>query len=193
MNYFGEEDMGTIVPNGDRISIPLGRSYDYSNLEKQVLIAEPMSFDGTTCVDTGIALMAEDKDWTLMIDAQFNKSAKDSVLASCFLNTRSAGFQLLNSSDSQYYATPYIKWGTDAKLTDRNYGWSREIFVLQHKKGSLSIDVYVGCLDELEPQKIELTKATGSTHDMTLVFGAQRNVNGTTTNYAKGIIYRCEL
>lgn len=193
MNYFGEEDMGAIVPNGDRISIQLGRSYDYSNLEKQVLIAEPMSFDGTTCVDTGIALMAEDKDWTLMIDAQFNKSATGSVLASCFLNTRSAGFQLLNSSESEYSATPYIKWGTDSKLTNRSYGWSREIFVLQHKKGSLSIDVYVGCLDELEPQKIELTKATDSSHDMTLIFGAQRNVNGTTTNYAKGIVYRCEL
>ena len=61
-NYFGETDAGMIVPNGDRIAIPLGRNFNYSNLSSTKVITEPMVFNGDSYYDTGIALMNEDKD-----------------------------------------------------------------------------------------------------------------------------------
>lgn len=51
----------------------------------------------------------------------------------------------------------------------------------------------MGCLNELEPQKITLANSADSTHHMNLVFGAQQYTSGATTSYAKGIVYRCEL
>lgn len=103
-----------MVPNGDRIMIPMGRQFNFSNLESIKIIESPMTFDGATLYDSGIDLMNEDKDWTLLIDAQFcQENASDvlanSVLVSCYNNINSKGFRLINSSNSESSTTPYIQ------------------------------------------------------------------------------------
>ena len=59
INFFSEDGL----PNGDRIKVKLGRELTNLNIEKQVIIDTPMTFDGISDLyDTGINLLEEDRD-----------------------------------------------------------------------------------------------------------------------------------
>ena len=186
LDFFAEEDGS---PNGDRIQIQLGRSFNYTNLTSKKLINEPMKFDGTNYFDTEYKLFEEDKDWTLLIDAQFVESTNyEAVLASCYLENSGFGLKLKNGKYSKAHC---IEW-CGSSTTQASFV-TREVFVIRHKQNSNYIDLFEGKCDELEPSKIQLYNATIRKPNVSLTLGAQKNSNGRYTNYAKGIVHRCEI
>lgn len=199
--YFAENEYSD-VSNNDRVRIPMGYEINYSNIETIKVIEEPMVFDGTKFHDTGIKLMEEDKDWTLFFDVQFINAAAGAVIASCYNDVVSMGFQIKNASASESSAYPFVTYASDASagssgtnVTDANsgYGWSREVFVLTHKKGDTFITSYTGFLNELSPRKKKLNATVDQSHPMSLILGAQKKANGAITAYAKGIVHHCEM
>ena len=51
-----------VTPQGDRIKVTMGNRFDFTNANKEVLLSEPTYFDGTKCIDTGVALFENDTD-----------------------------------------------------------------------------------------------------------------------------------
>lgn len=198
--YFAESELSD-VSNNDRVRIQLGYKPNYSNIQSIYRLEEPMVFDGTKYFDTNVKLMSEDKDWTLFLDIQFIESATNSVLVSCYNDVMSMGFQVKNA----YNATstyPFISYGGDAATggsnsnttdSNSNWGWSREVFVITHKKGDTFITTYTGFLNELQPRKKKLVSIVDQTHQMPLILGAQKKANGAVTAYGKGIVHHCEV
>lgn len=165
----------------DRIPVTLGWEPTFNGIESKVL-AEDLELTGDVSVDTGIKLLDEDRDWTLMIDGTFDSDTDGACMASCYTADGYHGFQVIYS---QGFA---VRWGSVTASNSMRTSMSsttvneekisyvsaqyRELAVLRHVKGSRDLFVYFSKLTEDEPTRQELSKAIETVSDATIVLGS---------------------
>ena len=170
----------------DTMNLPFGIDYTFDDIEEKELIASPVILNGSNYIDTKIALMEEDRDFTLAIDYKFaSGNASGAVLAQCFQSDGSNGFRLWNSTE------PRLSWGTDSIRPQSNN--AREVLVLRHKAGTNILTVHSSNFYGDSVQTAELTCVRPPVIDSPIVFGCSRADDGIYENYAKGTIYWCKL
>lgn len=175
-----------IVEIKDSITIKMGDDYTYDDVQEEVLINEKTLFSGSNYIDTKINLLAEDKDWTLVIDYKWNNgNENNAVLIQCYQGDGSNGFKLWNSSN------PRITWGT-ASTSCASIN-KRDVLVLRHIKGETLIHIYKGNLPSESINYTTLSATRTIAPNQTLVFGCSRADDGAYENYANGVIYWCKL
>lgn len=179
-----------VTPQGDRIKVTMGNRFDFINANKEVLLSEPTYFDGTKCIDTGIALFEQDTDWTLVVDGQFNEGNSDqATLLSCYRSQDSAGllFQYRNTTSG-----PAMVWGrTTAGIS--GWGTKREVYVIRHKAGDTGVTIFTGDLANLTPKKEEVARNASTKHPITLTLGAVKSATGAYSNYGIGTLHNVTL
>ena len=168
----------------DRIAVKLGYNPDYSNISSKVL-AEDKVFDGQTYEDTGIQLLKEDSSWTVVIDCTFSDATDSQVMVGCMDEESYNGFQL------RYNGGPSLRWGVNSLTTSR--GVNREIMVLRHIKGELTATAYASRCYENAIGSSVISKSLTNLTEATLTLGANKNEDGTITNYAKGTLHLCKV
>ncbi len=170
----------------DTVSIRLGEDVSYSDIEERVLISEPIEFTGRNHLDTGIALLSEDRDFVLAVDCEMaSGNANNSVLMQCFSGLDTSGFQLSYNNGAR------LVWGS-ATMTPMTVP-NREMIVLRHKKGEAGLHVYTSNMKEDTPLYVSLEGAHDMTHNVTLVFGCTKFEDGSYENYAKGTVHWSKL
>ena len=173
-------DIGEYVKMKDSLVVALGHDISYSDVEEQVLIENPVVFNGTNYVDTGVQLFDKDRDFVLAIDYSIaSTNSIGAMFAACYSN--SSGFRLWYNSGVNF------GWGTNT-ITPAPAN-SREMLVLRHKKGENGIHVYTSNISGVEPSYVELSGNHSMIHDGTLVFGCNKSDGGNYNNYAIGTIY----
>lgn len=192
--------LGKLVDNGnvtlsndteldilDTFSFTMGYDVDYNDIEQQVIINEKTHFDGTNCVETGISLFDEDRDFVIAIDYKMNSdTASDGVLWQCYQNSNNNGIRLSKSGDNAVFS-----WGgftANAASVD-----DREMIVLRHLKGTKTISVYNSRLQQQDIELVELENANHNTFSNELVFGCAKPNATTYRNYAVGDVYWCKV
>ena len=181
-NYFEMKDYTDIV---------LGRDFDFSNVESEVL-AEDLYLDGTTFKDTSIQLFGEnEKTFTIAIDFQYTGTDNDGTLLSCFDENGSEGFRL------RYNSHPNIQWGD--KNVNVGYQKYRDIVVLRHIKGEDKLYIYSsnettkGTTYSDTIMIVESTRSRSTSTDNKLTFGAVSFSDGGHDYYGKGMIHWCKI
>ena len=176
-----------VITDKDPYNVQIGHDYDYDDVESKTFITEKMEFDGTNCLDTGISLFDEDRDFVLAVDYTIKSgNSNNATICQCYNFNGSNGFRIW------YNSTPKITWGTES-ISTASVG-TRNLVVIQHKKGDTNLTVYTSnSLDSLTPtvNTIEITKeALGGN---TLVFGCARADDGVYENYCIGSVYWAKL
>lgn len=168
----------------DAVTIMLGHDVSYSNVE-EVVLAEEMTLDGSTAIDTGISLLKEDSSWTIAVDMEYTSTTAGQVAVSCFDVDGFNGFLF------KYNGGPYAQWASSGKM----YGNStyRDIAVIRHEKGSNNAYLYASNGYNAEIINMELTKSRATETDVTLSVGAQVDLEGAFSNYATGTLHWCKL
>ena len=167
----------------DKISMSLGNDFSYSDVKEKVLIAKQTVFTGKNHVDTGIALMSEDRDFVLAIDYEIgSNNAANAVLAQCFSGLDTSGFKLSYSNGAR------ITWGSNSvnPFAATN---NREMLVIRHIKGENGVHVYGSNVAGNAPYYIKLDGVHSMIHDVSLVFGCSKLEDGSYEQYATGTIY----
>ena len=173
------------VSAADSLSLSLGSDFSYSDSEK-VLISEKTEFNGSNCVDTGINLLAEDKDFVLAIDYKMgNSNAMNAILAGCFFDYETSGFKLYYNGGTR------IACGDASDSPARN-NYSREMIVIRHIKGENGIHVYSSNTSGSSSYYAELSGSHSMMHNMSLVFGCGKGIEGY-ERYATGTVYWSKL
>lgn len=175
----------------DYVDIKVGKDFNFSNVESQVL-AEELYLNGSTFRDTGIQLFSENAPtFTLAIDYEFAATNTESTLVACFNGSGQEGFRICCRSDN-----PTIIWG-DKTSAIGNYNMKRGIVVLMHLKGSKNLYVvsnnvgansYSSNIFEIELDRTQNTNTTA-----TLVFGGASSSNNVIAYPGKGIIHWCKI
>lgn len=175
----------------DHTDITLGRDFNFSNVESQIL-AENLYLDGKTAVNTGVKLFgSEERSFTLAIDFNFARSTSNNTLLACYEDNGSEGFRL------RYNNSPNVQWGN----VDYNigYGYMRDMLVLRHKKGEDVLYVYVsnGTNGSTFSDSItvsELTRNRSTSTEATVVLGAIQFLgDGGYDEYGYGTINWCKI
>ena len=170
----------------DSITIPLGSDISYSDIEEHVLIAEPTIFNGTNHVDTGIALLAEDRDFVLAIDCKmYSGNPNNTVLAQCFSGLDTSGFKLFSNNGVK------LAWGS-ASATPTTVE-TREMLVIRHIKGENGLHIYASNVKGNASYYTSLASARSMNHNVSLVFGCSKLEDGSYEQYASGCIYWSKL
>ena len=173
--------------NSNKLTIQFGQDYDFDEISDKTFeyITEKQTFNGKTYIDTKEMLLSEDRDFVLAIDYKFADSAAQSILAGCVDSFDGNGFKLIYNNGVQ------ISWGSKShKITENNV---RDLLVIRHKKGNNNLMVYSANMNGDEPVYVELEKATETVIENPLVFGCQKNNDGSYENYATGEINWCKL
>lgn len=170
--------------NKDRVKITMGFLPDYTNVEHQDL-ATNQKLDGATAIDTKVKLLEEDTAWTIAVDVQFESMTLDQTMVHCYTDDGAMGFAV------KYNGGPSIQWGTNKH--DTNAMMYREMLVLRHEAGSRDLTAYSSNAYTDEVKVSVLTKTIDTYTDVPIVIGAQRNADGTYTNYATGRLNVCRL
>lgn len=175
----------TIIASGDEFDLRMGKDYDFDNVESEEFISvdNPMTFDGTNYLDTGVKLFAEDKPFTLVVDFKYASTDAGSVLASCYEKN---GFRL------QYNSNPVIKWGASSTVQVAS-SINREIVVIRKKAGDTNLYVYAS--NKMTDTMIEsvINNTLTTENEATLSFGANVQSDGFVDSYAKGTVYWAKL
>ncbi|MCD7757758.1 MAG: hypothetical protein LUH45_06250, partial [Clostridiales bacterium] len=142
-NYFTENDS-----EGVRFPFTMGYEPQFDNVES-VLLANNLELDGATSVDTKIQLLAEDQDWTMVVDGVYDEPTEGACLVSCYTASGYHGFRC------RYYNGFAVSWSTnsqsnsnattqdttaDTTVVTLRY---RDLAVLRHQKGSKTLLVYL--------------------------------------------------
>lgn len=176
----------TILSVKDSLDFKLGIDYSFGDIEEHEVIASDLKFDGTNYLDTKLAIMDKDRDFTVAIDFEFaGGNTSGATLAQCFQGDGSNGFRLWYSTE------PRLSWGTDS-LRPSN-GVSREIIVLRHVAGSNQLLVYNSSMSGNEVTSSTLTAIRIPEINSTLVFGCAKADDGIYENYAKGTVHWCKV
>ena len=176
-----------VVELKDSYTITMGNDIDYDDIESQILISEPMSFNGTNAYDTGIQLFDEDKDFILAIDYEFSSDTPmNSVLAQCFQIEGANGFKLQYGSANNYTGAK-MTWGTATSQAFAQTN-AREMLVLRHKKGTNTVHLYNSSLNAASVTTIELTNSKKIIGTNSLIFGCSKDDFGNLSNHAVGNI-----
>lgn len=131
--YFEEEDY---------VDIPVGKDFNFSNVESRVLL-ENRYFNGTEIARfTDLKLFDENApSFTLAVDYEFTSPTSDSTMISCCDSTGSAeGFRVhyaLDGNNSNRNNSVRVLWGDRTEIVA--HGMNRGIIVLRHKKGSRNL------------------------------------------------------
>jgi hypothetical protein len=176
----------------DYVDIRLGQDYSFSNVEEKIL-ADEKYFDGTkaSVIDTGIKLLGADSgSFTMAIDFEFETSAANATLLSCFEYDGSEGFRLKYNGTS-----PELQWGSASQVV--GYGTKRDMLVLRHIKGENKLYVYsfnsASGSSEVYADEIEYTELTrnrSTVTEATIVLGGFKFLsNGTIDDVGKGHIH----
>lgn len=170
----------------DSLTVQLGSDFTFEDIEEEVLISEKTVFTGTNKVDTGIALLSEDRDFVLAIDCKMDSNnSNGGVLAQCFSGLDSSGFKLYYNSGLK------LSWGSSDETpfnTD-----SREMLVLRHIKGEDGLHVYSSNVNESNSHYVKMTGMHLMKHNVSLVFGCNKLEDGSYEQYGKGIVYWSKL
>lgn len=186
-----------------------GGTYENGHVREQTLVPDstPMFFDGTLAnihTFTDVKPFAQDQSFVLAIDYKFTGFTDNSTLVSCYDQSNDAenGFRLYFSAGNTN--KPRVNWGQTAAANSVNVGnydsntnqQYREMVVIRHVAGSNNLFVYHGENTQnenmfgTEVAVTELYKATGTTTEMALTFGARGYLdNSTYNNRANGVIY----
>lgn len=184
MMKMGLED--TLLTVKDSLDFKIGVDYSYGDIEEHEVIGSPIKFDGTNYLDTKLAIMDKDKDFTIAIDFEIaGGNTTGATLAQCFQGDGSNGFRLWYSTE------PRLSWGTDS-LRPSGVA-SREIIVLRHNAGSNSATVYNSNLSAYDVLSSTLTAIRNPEIPSTLVFGCAKADDGIYENYAKGTVHWCKV
>lgn len=175
-----------ILSYKDKLTIPVGHDYSFTDIEERTLISEKTIFTGKNHIDTGIQLLAEDRDWVMAIDYKFDASnINNAVLAQCYKSDGSDGFKLWLSS------APRITYATASSYVAAT--GKRDMIILRHIKGETKIHIYKGNLPSESIDYTTLSSARDTAISSPLVFGCSRADDGAYENYAKGAIYWCKI
>lgn len=170
----------------DFIEVTLGNDFSYSDVEEVVLIPEKTVFNGTNCVDTGINLLSEDRDFVFAIDYKVDSgNPANAVLAQCFNGRDTSGFKL------SYNGGVKMAWGTSS--ANVCYAGDREMTVIRHIKGDNGLYVYSSNTDGDYPTYVKLDGIHSMAHDVSLIFGCSKLEDGTYEQYGQGTVYWSKL
>ena len=174
---------------GDILNFNLGVDYDFDDVESREFIKETTEFDGTNYIDTNVAIMDKDRDFTFAIDFEFDSgNTINATLAQCFQSNGSNGFKLWYNPSGQGVT---LNWGT------RNLNPSsvndRQLIVLRHKAGSEQLYVYNSNLSGNQVSTTSLSAIRIPTIPSTLVFGCSKADDDTYEKFAKGKIHWAKL
>lgn len=166
----------------DALTIQLGNDFSYSDIEEQVLISDKTVFNGSNYVDTGVALLSEDRDFVLAIDCKMDSgNSNNAVLAQCFSGLDTSGFKLTYNSGIK------LLWGSSS-ATPFSVN-NREMIVLRHIKGENGIYVYSSNTTGDSSYYVELSGIHSMVHNVSLVFGCSKLEDGSYENYGLGTVY----
>lgn len=182
------------VSKKDRFAYRLGYEPIFDDVES-VVLAENVSLDGQTRIDTGIKLFSEDRDWTMVIDGVYEQPTEGACLMSCFTEDGFHGFK------AKYRGGFAIRWSsnsvTDGVATSVSTvgdtpvltGYQRDLAVLRHRKGNPNLTVYLSKPGSSSVVVTELTKTITTVSDATIVIGCDNDG----ANYCFGELYRAKL
>lgn len=177
---------GELLSVKDTMDFNLGIDYTFSDIEEHEVIASDVKFDGTNYLDTKLAIMDKDRDFTLAIDFEFaSGNTSGATLAQCFQGDGSNGIRLWYSTE------PRLSWGTDSLRPSSST--SREIIVLRHTAGSEKLLVYNSNMSGNDITISTLTAIRIPEITSTLVFGCAKADDGIYENYAKGTVHWCKV
>ena len=193
---------------GEAIEMQLGYMPEYSNIASDVLIANPVTFDGSsTFVDTDIELFNEDKSFTLAIDYESayrdQNIAEYGTVASTFFNNRN-GFKIVTNNNTIpqiWYKSNSVKTNVGyyppgpASDKDTNIYTHREICVIRKVKGDNNLYVYTNNRWTTAPVAEVVLQSTSfaSLSNIKLCFGANRDSAGEHSDFFTGKIYYAKL
>lgn len=170
----------------DFIEVTLGNDFSYSDVEEVVLISEKTVFNGTNCVDTGIDLLSEDRDFVFAIDYKIDSgNSTNAVLAQCFNGRDSSGFKL------SYNSGVKMAWGASSSSVCS--AGDREMTVIRHIKGDNGLYVYSSNTDGDYPTYVKLDGIHSMSHNASLIFGCNKLEDGSYEQYGKGTVYWSKL
>lgn len=190
LSKLGVENTKMVLEDGNPYSIRVGYDVDYNDIESKLIVADTTHFNGSTdCIDTGIDLFREDRDFTLAIDYEFlSGTAANSVIAQCFKSNGSSGFKLWYNNDVKF------TWGATASVNVPGYIDCRDMLVLRHKAGESVLHVYMSNLNQSTTINIEPLDTTKNTIiDSTLVLGCAKADDGAFESHAVGNIHWCKV
>lgn len=174
------------IASRDTVTVRFGEDVNYSDIKEETLIEVATEFTGKNYIDTGINLLAEDRDFVLAIDCEMaSGNSNGAVLAQCFSGLDTSGFQISYNNGIRF------TWGSST-FTPMSVS-NREIIVLRHKKGEAGLHVYTSNMAGNAPTYIELEGAHSMVHNVSLVFGCQKLEDGSYENNAQGTIYWSKL
>lgn len=178
-----------VVNNKDAFSFTIGNDFDFDDIHSELLIANPIHFDGTKHLDTGIKLFDVDKDFTLAIDFALDSgNTTNSIIAQCLQSNGSNGFKIGYSAASN---GARLTWGSE--YSTMTTSTNREIIVIRHKKGDNHITVYNSSLSGTDVTTVVLNRSKATIGEGTLVFGCSRQDDGRYENYGFGTVYWSKL
>ena len=103
--------------------------------KRQELISDTKEFDGTNYIDTGVALLDVDRDFTLAIDFQFDsENSSNATLFQCYQYNGNNGVRLW------YNQSPTFNWGN--KSTQPLVVNGRDMLVIRHIAGDENLYIY---------------------------------------------------
>ena len=168
----------------DEVKIRLGYIPEFDNVEN-VVLAENLELDGQTCIETGIQLMKEDADWTIVVDCQYSVTTTGQCMVGCFEDDGYCGFKFA------YNSGPAVQWGTNSLKSSRTT--YRDIMVLRHHAGDTFVTAYTANPYALTPTVSKLTKSIANLTDAELCLGAWKNPGGSPEDYATGKLWYCRV
>lgn len=196
LNTSGDIDItdGTIVSDLDELTFKMGNDYDFDEIESKLLVddetylstGESTVFTGSNYIDTGLAIMNEDRSFVIAIDFEMDSTnAKDATLVECYNPSQSDGFKLSYNGSS-----PTLYWSTNNSVAAST--GEREMIVLRHVKGESSIHVYKSNISGESVEYIEIAHISRDYFTpitQTLVLGCSINLMGKPVSYASGTVH----
>lgn len=176
-----------VVTEKDSVLLTLGKDFDYSDIVQKEIISEKTIFNGSTQIDTGLAIFTEDRDFVLAIDFKMAQNENNAVLAQCYQSNGTNGFKIWYNNGVRF------SWGTTS-VTPSNVA-KREMLVIRHIKGDNNLYVYTSDLgsDTVGYKEMSRNRITETGESTTLVFGAAKADDGMFENYAVGEIHWCKI
>ena len=171
----------------DSITIQLGNDVNYDDVASEVLIDQKTVFTGRNHIDTGIALLSEDRDFVLAIDYEMGSgNSTNAVLAQCFSGLDTSGFRLsYNNGDRVVWGSSFV-----APSGANNH---RQMLVVRHIKGENGVHIYASNVQDNQSYYTEIDGAHSMIHNVSLVFGCSKLEDGSYENHASGTVYWSKL
>ncbi len=188
----------------DRIVIPMGNDYTFSNVEEVTIVPYGGDYwvDGTEDTvfipkdDDGNEIKLLESDgaaFTIMIDFEFTDVSYSGCLLSCYDSNASKGIKLY------FYPSTYPRIMCGSSTANVGYTRYRNVLVMRKKKSSNYIYYYT--FNGTATTTLSDTLSTGTVsntttlvNDAPIVIGAQYNTStGEFDSVGKGVIHFCKV